>query len=305
MKQLYEVARRVAKSPLSVLLLGETGVGKEVLAEELHRASPRMGQPLLRLNCAGFTESLLESELFGYEKGAFTGAVKAKPGLLESAHGGTVFLDEVGELPLGLQAKLLRVLEQREVQRLGELRPRPIDVRFVAATNRDLEEEIARGTFRQDLYFRLNGISLVIPPLRERPDEIEPLARALIAQACRTMRRPSEPLLTSEIVALLRRYHWPGNVRELKNAIDRAVVLCAGDVLKPEHFSLERLSAPLLSARPPARSPIRVGRTDAPPEAREGSGGQRERLLDALERCGGNQSEAAKLLGVSRKTLMA
>ena len=181
MRRVHELAERAAAGTINVLITGETGVGKELLAETVHRASPRRGGPYVCLNCAALSETLLESELFGHERGAFTGAVQAKPGLLETAARGTLFLDEVGELPLATQAKLLRVIETREVTRLGSVRPHRIDVRFIAATNRDLEAEVARGAFRADLYFRLNGITLTIPPLRSRLEEIRPLAETFAA----------------------------------------------------------------------------------------------------------------------------
>ncbi len=225
--RLEPLVNKVAASNISVLVLGETGVGKEVLARMIHERSPRADKPLVCLNCASLSESLLESELFGHEKGAFTGAVTAKAGLLESAGGGTAFLDEVGEMPLSLQAKLLRVLEQREVLRVGAVTPRAIDVRFVAATNRDLDHEISAGRFRQDLYFRLNGFAIVIPPLRERTEEIEALAKHFVALACKQSgRRPIG--IGSDALEVLRSYEWPGNIRELKNVIDRAVLLCSG-----------------------------------------------------------------------------
>jgi DNA-binding NtrC family response regulator len=233
----------------------------------------------------------LESELFGHDKGAFTGAVKAKPGLLEAANGGTLFLDEVAELPAGVQAKLLRVLEQREVLRLGELRPRPLDVRFVAATHKDLAAEVARGAFRQDLSFRLDGLSLTIPPLRERRAELLVLTQVFLKRAAQAMGRASAPSLSPEAQEALLRYHWPGNLRELRNVMERAVVLGAVDVLRPEHLPLEKLLAPRL---PLASAPVPAPTADS---------GQRQRIVEALERHGGNQTEAARELGVSRKTL--
>ena len=190
MRRVHELAEKAAAGTINVLITGETGVGKELLAETVHRASPRRGGPYVCLNCAALSETLLESELFGHERGAFTGAVQAKPGLLETAARGTLFLDEVGELQLSTQAKLLRVIETREVARLGSVRPRRIDVRFIAATNRDLEAEVARGAFRRDLYFRLNGITLSIPPLRARVDEIRPLTETFVRQICRDLGRP-------------------------------------------------------------------------------------------------------------------
>ena len=351
MQKLYKLVKRIASSQISVLLLGETGVGKEVMAETIHKESPRAHKSLLRLNCAALSEQLLESELFGHERGAFTGAVQAKPGLLETAHGGTVFLDELGEMPLSTQAKLLRVLEDRQVQRVGSLKPKPIDVRFVAATNRDLEAEIAAGRFRQDLYFRLNGIALTIPPLRERMDEIEGFANAFILHACQKSSRDDIPVLSTQAVVLLKGYTWPGNIRELRNVMERAVLLCNEGVILPEHLPVEKMGATVAAPpgpwnvrppdplrffpRPPPRAPPRpspppprpssipppprfpgysdppitideddVGRpTLRPPRGRDE--GERERILWALERCAGNQTKAARLLGISRRTLVA
>jgi transcriptional regulator with PAS, ATPase and Fis domain len=280
-----------------------------VLAERVHRLSPRVKGPFVRLHCAALSESLLESELFGHEKGAYTGAHQAKPGLLESANGGTVLLDEIGELPLATQVKLLRVLEDRKVLRLGALTPRSIDVRFIAATNRDLEAAVATGRFRLDLYFRLNGASLLVPPLRERAEEIESLAHAFIAEACRRTGRKAEPALSAEALEQLRGYSWPGNIRELRNTIERAVLLCGPGPIASEHFPTEKMGATLtaVAARPP-EEPIAVA-----PASKSADGGlhdqiealERQRILGALEQCGGNQTKAAKLLGISRNTLIA
>ena len=225
MRELYRMVELVAKGDLSVILLGETGSGKDVLASAIHRRSMRSSASYVGVNCAALPGALLESELFGYERGAFTGAVQAKPGLLEVADHGTLFLDEIAELPLTMQAKLLRVLESREVTRVGGLKTRSIDVRFVCATNRDLVSLVRSGAFRQDLYFRLNGISVLIPPLRQRRPEIQPLARAFIAEACRDANR-SALSITEQALAALETHSWPGNVRELKNVIERAVTLC-------------------------------------------------------------------------------
>lgn len=285
MKNLYELVERIARGTISVLLLGETGVGKEVVAEAIHRASPRRGTPFLRLNCAALSETLLDSELFGHERGAFTGADEARPGLLESARGGTVFLDELGEMPLATQAKLLRVLEQRQVIRVGGREPIDVDVRFVAATNRDLEAEVVRGTFRQDVYFRLNGAVLAIPPLRERPAEIEALAARFAAEAAAELGLTSAPEIDDGAAEALLAYGWPGNIRELKNAIHRAVLLTSSDRIEREHLPLEKLSLP-------DERPATAGERD-----------ERRRILDALEKTAGNQTRAAELLGIGRRTL--
>jgi DNA-binding NtrC family response regulator len=311
MVALYEQAMRAARSPISVLLLGETGVGKEVLARAIHTNSPRAKGPFVGINCAALAESVLESELFGNEKGAFTGAAGARAGLFEAGDGGTVFLDEVGDLPLSMQGKLLRVLEERTVTRLGSTRARPIDVRFVAATNRDVEGDSRTGSFRSDLYFRLAGISLAIPPLRERPAEVELLVETFVATACRGLDRT--PLTVSaEALDIVRRYRWPGNVRELRNVMERAAVLCAGDTILPEHLPPSLLGAATLTAAAAAGAQA-AGVSE--PSLVSGPGGgdlpgeiktlERTRIEAALERCGGNQSKAAELLGISRRTLVS
>ncbi len=331
LERMRPLVERVAASDISVLIMGETGVGKELLSRMVHDLSARRDGPFLSINCAALQETLLESELFGHERGAFTGAVQTKRGLLESAAGGTVVLDEIGEMPLGVQAKLLRVFEHRKVTRVGSLKPTPIDVRFVAATNRDLEAEIERGTFRQDLYFRLSGMTLVLPPLRQRLGELEHLATGIIAQACTQMGRARPPRIASDAMALLKRHAWPGNVRELRNVLERAVLLCGGDVITLAHLPVDRMGRVLpmatravgASAAPPAREtlvpmpPIRPAsvwpREIHEEDAREGtrlargftaSPEEKRKIEEALARCGGNQSLAAKMLGVSRRTLV-
>jgi DNA-binding NtrC family response regulator len=302
MRALYEQVDRAARSSISVLLLGETGVGKEVLARAVHDRSPRARKPFLELNCVALPPSLLEGELFGYEKSAFTGASQARAGLLESADGGTIFLDEVGELPPAVQVKLLRVLEDRKVLRLGGRTARKLDVRFVAATNRDLEAEIARGTFRQDLYFRLSGVSFVIPPLRERVQEIAPLAERFLSEACRMLDRTDVPHLSSEALGYLTRHAWPGNVRELRNVVERAAVLSGGGMIVaadlPAHVTGIAIGT---AARWEGRreTSIAAGERNAPEESNE-----RRRILEALDHCAGNQTRAAKLLGISLRTLV-
>jgi transcriptional regulator with GAF, ATPase, and Fis domain len=288
---------RVASAPVNVLIVGETGVGKDVVASMLHELSARSSKPFVRLNCANLPEPLLESELFGHERGAFTGAVAAKTGLLETAEGGTAFLDEVGELPLALQAKLLRVIESHEVMRVGGLRPQSIDVRFVAATNRDLASDVREGRFRQDLYYRLNCVTLTVPPLRERPSEIEPMALLFLKSACARFGR--EGLLLSQAsLAALTDYAWPGNARELRNVIERGVLLAPGDWIEPVHLGL-----PLVEVL--ANIGTDQPRTPAPPATGSNSlEAERALIATALTKCGGNQSRAAKFLGIPRRTLV-
>ncbi|HEV7555465.1 MAG TPA: sigma 54-interacting transcriptional regulator, partial [Kofleriaceae bacterium] len=258
MTALHELVARVAATDITVLLLGETGVGKEILAEMVHRKSARADKPFLRLNCAALTETLLESELFGHERGSFTGATQTKPGLFEVAEGGVLFLDEVGELQPSTQVKLLRVLDERKVLRVGALKPRSIDVRLVAATNRDLEAEVTRGNFRLDLMYRLNAMSIVVPPLRERIDEIEPLARAFLRTISAKLAR-TPPRLTEPALELLRRYSWPGNVRELRNVIERAVILCSNDQIDPIDLPVEKLQSTYTTERSLTAPPTTTG----------------------------------------------
>jgi two-component system, NtrC family, response regulator AtoC len=315
MASLHRLVREMAGSPLPVLVLGETGVGKEILAGAVHACSPRAEKPFLRINCAALPEALLESELFGYEVGAFTGAGKAKQGLIEAADGGTFFFDEIGEMPMTTQAKLLRVLESGELLRLGALKPRPIDVRFVAATHNDLQQGIRRGRFRRDLYYRLNGVTITIPPLRQRHGEIASLARLFASRAAASM-GTGVVELSSEALMILERHSWPGNVRELKHVVERAVALCDGDVVKGEHITLDppepardrggppssaRLAPPSSTKRAPA-----AGKRDRSAEGtlRVDPDAERSAIQDALRRAGGNQKRAAAFLGISRRTLL-
>jgi DNA-binding NtrC family response regulator len=309
--RLSPLVRKIAVGEINVLILGETGVGKEVLARTIHAQSPRRSCPLVCINCAALSEALLESELFGHEKGAFTGAIQTKAGLLESANGGTVFLDELGEMPLNLQAKLLRVLEQREVQRVGALRPRPIDVRFLAATNRDVTSDVNAGRIRQDLYYRLNGVTVVVPPLRERLDEIPELAREFVKQAAERARRRILPRIGPQVLGLLQRYAWPGNVRELRNMMERAVLLTNGDLITLESFPSEMMAGPVVAIRAvtAGERTVPFGATVAtipppPGGAAPHSEEERTRIVQALDACHGNQTQAAKMLGISRRTLV-
>lgn len=317
MKSLYELVSRVAHGSINVLLLGETGVGKEVVARAVHFRSNRNGRAFVALNCAAFSETLLESELFGHERGAFTGANAAKPGLLETADGGTVLLDEVGELSLASQAKLLRALEEKRVFRLGSLKARPVDVRFVSATNRNLAHEVEVGRFRRDLYYRLNGVTLDIPPLRDRPSEVAPLARRYVRVFAARLGR-SVPELQPESLAALSAHTWPGNIRELRNVIERAVLLCADAPIGPEHLRLTN-DEPAKSSRAAAetdphgpesrpddteRFPLPEPTAEPASLKSEMATLEREKILAALDECGGNQTRAAKLLGMSRNTLI-
>ncbi len=281
---------RVARGSVPVTLVGETGVGKELLAERLHEKSPRAPRRFVRINCAALPENLLESELFGYERGAFTGAVKAKEGLLEAADGGTVFLDEIAELPLAMQAKLLRALECKEVFRIGGLRPKSFDVRFVAATNRELESMVMGGAFRADLFHRLCGVTIRVPPLRERRSEIQPLAQEFVVNAAAQIERTA-PELGDDLLAAIRRYPWPGNVRELRHVIDCALLVCDGRVLRARHL--------------PER--VREGAGERPEQDLRGELDrvERARIIEALERCAGNQTRAAKVLGIPRRVLIS
>ncbi|CAN5846998.1 hypothetical protein BH11MYX3_BH11MYX3_21320 [soil metagenome] len=287
MRQLYELTARVGRGTINVLILGETGAGKEIVCEVLHASSPRAKGPLVRVNCAALTESLVESELFGHQKGAFTGADTDRVGYIEAAHGGTLLLDEIGELPLSAQAKLLRVVEERRLTRLGSTTSRPVDVRFVAATHRDLESEATAGKFRQDLFFRLAGVVLAVPPLRERQTEIEALAHAFAKSAASRIGRP-QPRFADAALAALHAHEWPGNVRELRNVIERAVLLAEDSVI-------DRAGLQLGAARTVAAS---AGLSD------ELANIERQRILAALERCNGNQTRAADLLGMPRRTFI-
>ncbi|MBC8068783.1 MAG: sigma 54-interacting transcriptional regulator [Deltaproteobacteria bacterium] len=279
---LGDLVPRIARAGINVLVIGETGAGKEVMARRIHASSQRAAGPFVAINCGAMPEALLESELFGHEAGAFTGAIGAKPGILETAHRGTVFLDEVGELPMLAQVKLLRVLEDRRVQRVGGVQPREIDVRFLAATHRDLRADVANGRFREDLYYRLSGITLAIPPLRERLGELPALVEEFAMRAAADLGR-SVPSISAASLARLREHPWPGNIRELRNVIERAVVLGDGSIVEPADLVFEALAA----GESPAGAPM----------------DERARILGALQACAGNQTRAAEQLGISRKTL--
>ena len=292
-RRVLELAQRVAATECTVLIVGESGTGKEVLARFIHRNSPRAGQPFVAVNCAAIPETMLEAMLFGYERGAFTGAHASHAGKFEQAQGGTLLLDEVTEMPLGLQAKLLRVLQEREVERLGGRSPVSLDVRVLATTNRRLREEVAAGRFREDLYYRLNVFPLAIPPLRARRDDVLPLAMQLLAGRC----RPGAPIpaLSAEAAHLLLTYPWPGNARELDNLLQRALILLNGPVILPQHVQFELASDGAAEGKPAVAPPASLA---ASLDARE-----RDLILNALRAGNGNRREAAETLGISARTL--
>ena len=281
-KELLDLVDRVAPRDIAVLVTGESGTGKELIARRLHARSPRAKGPFVAVNAAALPETLAESELFGAEKGAFTGAEQARAGRFEDANAGTLFLDEVGELPAPLQAKLLRVLEERVVRRLGGARETPVDVRLVAATNRDLARESESGAFRQDLFFRLAVVVVHVPPLRDRPGDVPLLARHFCARLAARHHVPV-PELTGEALSALSAHAWPGNVRELRNVLERAVVVRGGEPVRAADLALAGPASPAVSLDRAHR--------------------EREALLAALRRTGGRREEAARLLGISVRTL--
>ena len=292
MQEVLSLVHRVAPSSATVLIRGESGTGKELIAQAIHYQSGRSGKPLVRVNCAALPETLLESELFGHVKGAFTGAVTDRPGRFEAAHGGTIFLDEIGDVPTGVQAKLLRVLQEREVERLGSNRTIKVDVRLIAATNQDLEAAVRERRFREDLYFRLNVFPILIPPLHERRQDIVPLLEHFLRKYAAENKKVIRGLTRDARDALLK-YDYPGNVRELENQVERAVVLCRGEVI-----GLEDLPLGLQEAREAPGTASPPGSLVAELETLE-----RRMIEDALVRADGIQTRAAELLGISERAL--
>jgi two-component system, NtrC family, response regulator HydG len=290
LRELLELIERVAPTSSTVLIEGESGTGKELVARALHNNSPRWDQPLVAINCAALTESLLESELFGHEKGAFTGAVARKKGKIEMAEGGTLFLDEISELAPAMQAKLLRALQEREFDPVGGTRSVKVNVRVIAATNRHLCEEVQAGKFRSDLFYRLNVVTLTTPPLRERREDIPLLAANFIAKVCEKYRIPVKTL-TSEILTLLMQYDWPGNVRELENAIERAVVLGTSEAIRAEDL-------PVAVLEPAHAESADAGFQGAVKESKK------QLVLQALEKADGHYVGAAKILGLHSNSLL-
>jgi DNA-binding NtrC family response regulator len=286
-----KLAQQAAASDVTVLLLGETGTGKEVMARAIHRWSPRRAKPFVAVNCAALPENLLENELFGHERGAFTGANKREPGKIEVAEGGTVFLDEIGDMPMPMQSHLLRVLQDQMFYRVGGTQPVQTNVRFIAATNKDLRQAIRHGTFREDLYYRLDVIAIKLPPLRERMDDLPLLAESILNRAG-ILGANKRCTLSPAALAMLQQYHWPGNIRELENVLTRALVLCPGEAIEPEHLYLS--AAPTSTARE-SETAHRIGPYHEMMEAYS-----RKLLEDALRRNGWNQTRAAEELKLQR-----
>lgn len=326
MQHLFEFAQTVARSNATVLIRGESGTGKELLARAIHNASPRAGKPFVSLSCAALPESLLESELFGHEKGAFTGATAQRKGHFELADTGTLFLDEIGDISPNVQVRLLRVLEEREFTRVGGGERIKVDVRIISATNKDLWAQVQEGKFREDLYYRLNVVGIFIPPMRERREDVLPLAQHFLAKFARENNKAC-PGLSHEVIEVFMRYEWPGNVRELENAVEHAVVLCNGPMVHlkdlPQHLvraasaSYVQVTVPtgvgFVRAQTPP-SPAAVEPTSLPPPAAAPPEAEslpiiplaeleKQQILAALKKTGGNKKEAARLLGIHRMTL--
>ncbi len=285
MLEVFRKLQKVATTDISVLITGETGTGKELIAREIHRRSNRANGPFVVINCGAIPENLIESELFGHVRGAFTGAVASRPGKFQAANGGTLFLDEIGELPLNLQVKLLRALQERVVFRVGESKPEKVDIRVVAATNRVLEDEIRNGRFREDLYYRLNVVNLFLPPLRERGDDVLIIARALLSKHAEELGSHVQGL-TPQALAGIKKSPWPGNIRQLENRIKKALVLCDKTLLTPEDLDLGKEAESLILPLEKAKEEF-----------------QRKYVLDVLERNNGNRTQTARDLGVDPRTI--
>jgi two-component system response regulator FlrC len=314
-REVLLLASRVAKTDATVLLTGESGTGKEVFARYIHDQSPRAKGPFVAINCAAIPDNLLEATLFGHEKGAFTGAQTAQPGKFEQANGGTLLLDEISEMPLGLQAKLLRVLQEREVERVGGKKPVPVDIRVLATSNRNMAMEVAAGRFREDLFYRLNVFPLAIPALRERPDDVVPLAKHFLGMHGSRLGRVGH--LSAGATAKLAGYHWPGNVRELENVMQRALILAPGDIIEAEHLLLQQAaqtmpSSPATPAIAVSPAPTFIAPAMSLPVGQAAVSSaipanmkdlERQHILETLVKVGGSRKKAIELLGISERTL--
>ena len=292
MKEIFDLLAQVAPTDATVLILGESGTGKEVVANAIHHNSPRANQPFIKVACAALPETLLESELFGHEKGAFTGAIARREGRFQAAHRGTIFLDEVGEMTAATQTKILRVLQEKEFEPLGSTRTVKVDVRVIAATNKDLEKEVREGRFREDLFYRLNVVPVLVPPLRERKEDIPDLAGHFLS-VYREKNKKEVKEISKKGLDLLVRYDWPGNVRELENCIERAVIIARGEVIAPADFPPQIQS--LSSEKEDSGIRLPAGATLQEVE--------KALILKTLEDTGGNRSRAAEIMGINRRTL--
>ena len=291
--QVMAKVRKVAPMKTTVLVLGESGTGKELVARSIHHLSPRAKEPFIAVNCAAIPKDLIENELFGHEKGAFTGAQDIKPGRFELADKGTIFLDEIGDMEMPLQSKLLRVLQEREIERVGGTKPIRVDLRVIAASNKNLRKEVTEERFREDLFYRLNVFPIVVPPLRERTEDIIPLAKHFIALFSRDMNK-QEPALSGEVEKLLMDYDWKGNVRELKNVVERAIIMCDSRILLSGHFNIAEVHHERAAPDASLRTVSGIATRSA----------EKARIEDALRKTGGNKSRAAEVLQVSYKTLL-
>jgi two-component system, NtrC family, response regulator AtoC len=320
MQSIFDVIEKVADTPSTVLITGESGTGKELVAKALHEESSRKNQPFIKINCAAIPKTLMESELFGYEKGAFTGATSSKPGRFELADAGTLFLDEIGEIPVEMQVKLLRAIQESEFERVGGIKTIKVDVRLITATNRDLEQEVARGNFREDLFYRLNVVPLQIPPLRRRTGDVPMLVKFIIKKFNERLKK-SITGISDEALAALEAHGWPGNIRELENVLERTILFCKGDRIERADLQLGGPPSGLLSQAAVAAAldasaaiPL-AGEDDDDDDSAELSGSlkeavraetarvERELIVKALDETGGNVTQAARLLKISRKSL--
>ena len=304
LRKVFSSLQRAAATDTTVLIEGESGTGKELFARSLHALSERAAMPFVAINCAAIPETLLETELFGHEKGAFTGAVGRKPGKFEMAHRGTLFLDEIGDLPLSLQAKILRALEERRFERVGGTASVQVDVRLVAATNRGLRAQVAARRFREDLFFRLSVFPIVVPPLRDRKDDVARLAHYFVDRCCRDMKKRTLALSPESLVAL-REYRWPGNVRELQNCIERAVILADGDTIQPRHLNLTSIQQPLEAAPLDPWDGFNFEGTLTDVTRRAAAEVERRKIEQVLRGADQNRGRAADILGITYKSLAA